>query len=105
MAARFVTIDYDTPLILPPNLREWVPVNHLAHFILDVVEEIDLRQVRVNERGTGSEQYPPRMLLALLLYCYATGLFSPDGGTNGRRSIHRNDRLCGGGKEGASSHG
>jgi len=48
----------------------------LAHFILDVVEEIDLRQVRVNERGSGSEQYPPRMLLALLLYCYATGLFS-----------------------------
>jgi transposase len=76
MAARFVTIDYDTPLILPPNLRDWVPVNHLAHFILDVVEELDLRQVRVNERGTGSEQYPPRMLLALLLYCYATGLFS-----------------------------
>ena len=76
MAVRFVTIDYDTPLILPPNLRDWVPVGHLAHFILDVVEEIDLRQVRVNERGTGSEQYPPRMLLGLLLYCYATGLFS-----------------------------
>ena len=76
MAARFVTIDYDTPLILPPNLREWVPAGHLAHFILDVVEEVDLRQVRVNDRGTGSEEYPPRMLLALLLYCYATGVFS-----------------------------
>ena len=76
MAARFVTIDYDTPLMLPPNLREWVPAGHLAHFILDVVEEMNLRQVRVNERGTGSEQYPPRMLLALLLYCYATGVFS-----------------------------
>jgi transposase len=76
MAARFVTIDYDTPLLLAPNLREWVPASHLAHFILDVVEEMDLRQVRVNERGTGSEQYPPRMLLALLLYCYATGVFS-----------------------------
>jgi transposase len=76
MAARFVTIDYDTPLLLPPNLREWVPAGHLAHFILDAVEELDLRQVRVNERGTGSEQYPPRMLLALLLYCYATGVFS-----------------------------
>ena len=75
MAVRFVTIDYDTPLILPPNLRDWVPAKHLAHFILDVVEELDLRQVRVNERGTGSEQYPPRMLLALLLYCYATGVF------------------------------
>ena len=76
MTARFVNIDYDTPLILPPNLRDWVPANHLAHFILDAVEEMDLRQVRVNERGTGSEQYPPRMLLALLLYCYATGVFS-----------------------------
>ena len=65
MAARFVTIDYDTPLLLPPNLREWVPAGHLAHFILDAVEEMDLRQVRVNERGTGSEQYPPQMLLAL----------------------------------------
>src|SRR5271169_2950818 len=76
MAARFVNIDYDTPLILPPNLRDWVPAGHLAHFILDAVEEMDLRHVRVNERGTGSEQYPPRMLLALLLYCYATGVFS-----------------------------
>lgn len=76
MAARFVNIDYDTPLILPPNLRDWVPAGHLAHFILDVVEELDLRQVRVNERGTGSEQYPPRTLLALLLYGYATGVFS-----------------------------
>jgi len=76
MAARFVNIDYDTPLILPPNLRDWVPAGHLAHFILDAVEEMDLRQIKVNDRGTGSEQYPPRMLLALLLYCYATGVFS-----------------------------
>jgi transposase len=76
MAARFVNIDYDTPLILPPNLRDWVPAGHLAHFILDAVEEMDLRQVKVNDRGTGSPQYPPRMLLALLLYCYATGVFS-----------------------------
>jgi transposase len=75
MAARFVTIEYDTPLILPPNLRDWVPAKHLAHFILDVAEELDVRPVRVTERGTGSEQYPPRMLLALLLYCYATGVF------------------------------
>ena len=76
MAARFVDVDYDTPLILPPNLRDWVPAGHLAHFILDAVEELDLQQVRVNERGTGHAQYPPRMLLALLLYGYATGTFS-----------------------------
>jgi transposase len=76
MAARFVNIDYDTPLFLPPNLRDWVPAGHLAHFILEAVAEMDLRQVRVNERGSGCAQYPPRMLLALLLYCYATGVFS-----------------------------
>src|SRR5579863_1595484 len=76
MAARFVNIDYDTPLILPPHLRDWVPPGHLAHFILDAVEELDLRQIKVNDRGTGSPQYPPRMLLPLLLYCYATGVFS-----------------------------
>src|SRR5271170_934172 len=76
MAAHFVNIDYDTPLILPPNLRDWVPAGHLAHFILEAVAEMDLHRIKVNERGTGSEQYPPRMLLALLLYCYATGVFS-----------------------------
>ena len=62
MAARFVNIDYDNPLILPPNLRDWVPPGHLVHFILEAVAEMDLRQIKVNERGTGSEQYPPRML-------------------------------------------
>src|SRR5271154_583209 len=76
MAVRLVNIDYDTPLFLPPNLRDWVPAGHLAHFILEAVAEMDLRQVRVNERGSGCPQYPPRMLLALLLYCYATGVFS-----------------------------
>jgi transposase len=75
MAARFVSIDRDTPLLLPPNLRDWVPGDHLVHFILDAVDALDLRQVRVNTRGTGSEQYPPPMLLALLIYSYATGTF------------------------------
>ena len=73
--ARFVPIDRDTPLLLPPNLRDWVPADHLVHFILDAVEALDLSQVKVNTRGTGSEQYPPTMLLALLIYSYATGTF------------------------------
>ena len=75
MATRFVSIDRDTPLLLPPNLRDWVPADHLVHFILDAVDALDLRQVKVNLRGTGSEQYPPHMLLALLIYSYATGTF------------------------------
>ena len=75
MSARFVNIDRDTPLLLPPDLRDWVPANHLAHFILDAGESIDLRQVKVNTRGTGDAQYPPAMLLGLLIYSYATGVF------------------------------
>jgi transposase len=76
MATRFVSIDRDTPLLLPPNLRDWVAADHLVHFILDAVDALDLRQVKVNIRGTGSEQYPPPMLLGLLIYSYATGTFS-----------------------------
>ena len=75
MATRFVPIDCDTPLLLPPNLRDWVPADHLVHFIIDAVDALDLRQVKVNTRGTGSEQYPPPMMLGLLIYSYATGLF------------------------------
>ena len=52
-----------------------MPANHLVHFILDAVDALDLRQVKVNTRGTGDKQYPPRMLLAALIYSYATGVF------------------------------
>lgn len=83
MATRFVTIDRDTPLLLPPNLRDWVPEDHLVHFILDAVAALNLSQVKVNERGTGCPQYPPTMLLALLIYSYATGTF-------GSRRIEQN---------------
>jgi transposase len=76
MATRYVNIDRETPLLLPPDLRDWVPVDHLVHFVIDAVEQLDVKLARVNERGTGSEQYPPRMLLGLLIYSYATGMFS-----------------------------
>lgn len=76
MPARFVNIDHDTPLLLRPDLRQWVPRDHLVHFLMDAVGELDLTGVRVNERGTGDAQYPPRLLLGLLLYSYATGVFA-----------------------------
>jgi len=73
---KFVNIDHDTELLLPPNLREWVPEGHLVHFVMDAVDLLDVSEASVNQRGTGSEQYPPRLLLGLLVYSYATGLFS-----------------------------
>ena len=76
MAARFVTVDRDTPMLLPPSLQDWVPEDHLVHFIIDAVEPLDLRHARVNERGSGSKQYPPATMLALLAYGYATGGFA-----------------------------
>ena len=63
-------------MLLPPDLRDWVPADHLVHFVIDAVEQLDLSKARVNERGTGSEQYPPAMLLGLLIYNYATGRFA-----------------------------
>ena len=75
MSARFVNVDRDTPLLLPVDMRLWVPEDDLVHFVLAAVEGVCLSAFRVNDRGTGSEQYPPRMMLALLIYCHANGLF------------------------------
>ena len=76
MPARFVHIDHDTPLLLPPDLRDWVPGDHLVHFIMDAVGLLDLSAARINHSGSGSEQYPPSLMLGLLIYSYATGTFS-----------------------------
>jgi transposase len=76
MSSRFVNIDRETPMLLPPDLREWVQQDDLAHFLVDALAVLDLSCAAVNTRGTGSEQYPPSMMLAVLIYCYANGIFS-----------------------------
>lgn len=76
MSARFVNIDHDTPLLLPPDLRDWVSPDHMVHFVMDAVKALDLGLAHINERGTGHAQYPPAMMLSLLIYCYATSTFA-----------------------------
>jgi len=76
MAHRFQNIDRNTPLLLPPDLRDWVAEDDLVHFIIGAVERLPLSTFAVNEKGCGDAQYPPHAMLALLLYCYANGLFS-----------------------------
>ena len=63
-------------MFLPPDLREWVAENDLAHLVLEAVELCDMRGAQLNVRGSGSEQYPPSMMMELLIYAYCTGLFS-----------------------------
>jgi transposase len=71
-----VMVDRDTPMLLPVDLRDWLPADHIVHFIRESVETLNLQGVRVNVRGTGSKQYPPGLMLSLLIYSYATGRFS-----------------------------
>lgn len=74
--SKFVDCARDQPFLLPPDLRDWVPEDDLAHFVIEAVERVRIEAFEVNDRGTGSAQYHPRMMLALLIYCYANGIFS-----------------------------
>jgi transposase len=76
LAARFKNTDRHTPLLLPPDLRDWVAQDDLVHFVIQAVERLPLTTFAVNHKGCGDEQYPPHTLLALLIYCYANGVFS-----------------------------
>lgn len=74
--ANFVPCDRDQAFLLPPDLKDWLPANDLAHFIVAAVERVPMSAFKVNERPSGKAQYHPRMMLALLVYCYANGIFS-----------------------------
>jgi transposase len=72
----FHPIDRDTDFLLPPSVQEWLPEAHLARYVVDVVEQLDLSPMERAYAGRGSAAYHPAMLLALLIYGYATGTFS-----------------------------
>ena len=72
----FRTVDRETGYLLPPSVDEWLPEKHLARFIVEVIDGLDLGQMSGAYRGSGSASYHPRMLLGILVYGYATGVFS-----------------------------
>lgn len=72
----FRPIDRDTGFLLPPSVDEWLPERHLARFVVEVIERLDLRAMSGSYRGSGSASYHPALLLGLLVYGYATGVFS-----------------------------
>jgi transposase len=88
MAKRFRRVDRDQPFLLPPDMREWLPAGHLAWFVIETVESLDVSRfaARVTPRGSvaGRAAYDPRVLLGLLVYGYARGV----------RSSRRIERAC-----------
>lgn len=74
--SHFRTIDRETGFLLPPSVDEWLPERHLARFVAEVIDGLELRAMSGSYRGSGSASYHPRMLLGLLVYGYATGVFS-----------------------------
>ena len=74
--ANFRMIDRDTGFLLPPSVDDWLPERHLARFVVEVIDGLDLRAMSGVYRGSGSASYHPRVLLGILVYGYATGVFS-----------------------------
>src|SRR3954468_8466939 len=74
--SNFRPIDRQTGFLLPPSVDEWLPEKHLARFVVEVIDGLDLRVMRGSYRGSGSASYPPSLVLGILVYGYATGVFS-----------------------------
>lgn len=74
--SNFRTIDRQTGFLLPPSVDEWLPERHLARFIVEVIDALDLRSMSGGYRGSGCKSYHPRLVLGVLVYGYATGVFS-----------------------------
>ncbi len=73
---RFVTVDRGTDYLLPPSVEEWLPPGHLARFVVEVVERLDLSALERVYGSRGSDAHHPAVLLALLIYGYGTGVYS-----------------------------
>ena len=75
MTFKFRSVEV-SDFLLPPSLQEWLPEDHLARFVVDIVKSLDLKELEEVYAGCGSPAYHPATLLALLFYGYATGVFS-----------------------------
>ena len=74
--SNFRPTDRLTGYLMPPTVDEWLPQRHLARFVAEVVDSLDLKAMSKAYRGSGSASYHPSTLLSVLIYGYATGVFS-----------------------------
>jgi len=79
--SNFRPIDRHTAYLLPPSVEDWLPERHLARFVVELVDQLDVSAMSRAYRGSGSASYHPSLLIALLVYGYATGrIFQPQAG-------------------------
>jgi len=74
--SRFIIVDRESDYLFPPSMSDWLPENHLARFVAEVVGQLDLSDIIKHYSGRGSKAHHPETLLCLLIYGYATGVFS-----------------------------
>ncbi len=74
--SHFRSVDRGTAYLLPPSVDEWLPSDHLARFVVEIIEQLDLTGLSSQYRGSGSAAYHPQMLAAVLVYGYTTGTYS-----------------------------
>src|SRR6202049_3911346 len=74
--SRFVPVDRQSGYLLPPSVEDWLPEDHLARFVVEVIAQLDLSDLSRAYAGRGKAAYHPEVLLGLLVYGYATGVFS-----------------------------
>lgn len=76
MSSKFQSINRDILYLLPPAIQDWLPEDHLARFIVEIVDQLDLSAIESAYKGGGKEPYHPALMVSLLFYGYSTGVFS-----------------------------
>lgn len=74
--ARFRPIQRDTDYLFPPSMSDWLPEHHLSRFVVEIVEQLDLKPMEQAYGASGSDAFHPALLLSIMIYGYATGVFS-----------------------------
>ncbi len=74
--SNFILADRKTDFLLPPSVDDWLTQDHLARFVVEVIDGLDLTNLTRQYAGRGSKAHHPATLLAILVYGYSTGVFS-----------------------------
>ena len=93
--SRFRPIDRKTAYLLPPSVEDWLPEDHLARFIVEAMEKLNLNDLARAYAGRGSAAYHLEVMLGLLVYGYATGIFSSRKQVGNHRAVDRPERAIG----------